>query len=228
MMLAHHEAEGCNELTPEHILIGLRREGYGVGGATLKNFGIELDVLRDRAVKHITQRKVRTDEQVLQVSYSPEALAVWQRAEEWAKRLGHIYIGTEHLLLGVLGNAGVVETLKELGIPDKEVRRECLYLLGFDEAGDPLAKVADLTPTEAMVKYKDVETYPFIALQNTSTDEWEVYTCTSSHFHFIAGGFDEQQAKLLAKALKHVADTWSKTTATGIQPEYPQHLPPSS
>ena len=102
-----------NYIGTEHILLGLVREGDGVAAKVLSNLGVELNKVRS-AVEFIIGRGDRT---VLgEIGLTPRAKKVIELAVDEARRLGHSYIGTEHLLLGLVREgegiaAGVLESL---------------------------------------------------------------------------------------------------------------------
>lgn len=131
LSLAQEEAQRFqhNYIGTEHLLLGLVREGEGVAAKVLNNLGVELEKVRD-AVEFIIGRGDRV---VLgEVGLTPRAKKVIELAVDEARRLNHHYIGTEHLLLGLLREgegigAGVLESL---GVRLEKARKETLAVLG--------------------------------------------------------------------------------------------------
>ncbi|MHC4390332.1 MAG: ATP-dependent Clp protease ATP-binding subunit [Planctomycetota bacterium] len=134
MGLARQEAQRFNHeyIGTEHILLGLIQEGSGVAANVLKNLDIDLDKIR-REVEKIVQ----TGPSMVtmgQLPFTPRAKKVLELAVEEASNLGHNYIGTEHLLLGLIReNEGVAaQVLLNLDLKLDDVREEVLELLGAD------------------------------------------------------------------------------------------------
>jgi len=117
LTLAQEEATRFNHnyIGTEHLLLGLVREGEGVAAKVLANLGVELNRVRS-AVEFIIGRGDRMI--VGEIGLTPRAKKVIELAVDEARRLGHHYIGTEHLLLGVLEyeQASGGGVLTELGI----------------------------------------------------------------------------------------------------------------
>jgi ATP-dependent Clp protease ATP-binding subunit ClpA len=114
MTLAQDEAQrlGHNYMGTEHLLLGLIREGEGVAAVALKRLGVSLDDAR-AAVLHIIGHSDRIV--AGEIGLTPRAKKVLKLAVDEARRMGHHYIGTEHLLLGLLREgegiaAGVLES----------------------------------------------------------------------------------------------------------------------
>src|SRR5437588_10840947 len=132
MQLANQEAQRLNHeyIGTEHILLGLVKEGSGVAANVLKNLGIDLHKIR-LEIERITgsSPEVGTPGKLPQ---TPRAKKVIEFAIEEARSLNHNYVGTEHLLLGLLREQeGVAaQVLMNLGLKLEEVREEVLNLLG--------------------------------------------------------------------------------------------------
>jgi len=130
LSLSQEEAQRFNHnyIGTEHILLGLVREGEGVAAKVLASLGVDLDKVRS-AVEYIIgrgEREVSGD-----IGLTPRAKRVIELAVDEARRLNHNYIGTEHLLLGLLREeegvaAGVLESM---GISLDKVRAETVRLL---------------------------------------------------------------------------------------------------
>ena len=125
LTLAQEEAQRFNHnyIGTEHILLGLVREGDGVAAKVLSNLGVELEKVRS-AVEFIIGRGERTFRG--EIGLTPRAKRVIELAVDEARRLGHNYIGTEHLLLGLLreGEGVAAGVLESLGVGLEKVREE--------------------------------------------------------------------------------------------------------
>jgi len=129
LSLAHEEAERMhhNYIGTEHLLLGLMREEGGVAGRVLRELG--LDTAR---VKEMVERLTGIGRQGgAQVELSPGTEQALQYAIEEARRMGHHYIGTEHLLLGLVrqGEGIGLDVLRRLGITPEQVRRQTRRVL---------------------------------------------------------------------------------------------------
>ena len=114
----------------EHILLGLIRDGEGIATAVLQRLGLRLET-----VKSEVERALAGFPKTLtfgEVPFTPQAKRVLELSIEEARQLGHNYIGTEHLLLGVMkeGQSIAAKILESLGARLDEVRQETLALLG--------------------------------------------------------------------------------------------------
>ncbi|HVT83524.1 MAG TPA: ATP-dependent Clp protease ATP-binding subunit [Phycisphaerae bacterium] len=132
MALANQEAQRFNHeyIGTEHILLGLVKEGSGVGATVLKNLDIDL-----RKVRLEVEKLVKSGPDMVtmgKLPQTPRAKKVIEYAIEEARNLGHNYVGTEHLLLGLLREKDGVaaQVLMNLGLKLEEVREEVLNLLG--------------------------------------------------------------------------------------------------
>jgi ATP-dependent Clp protease ATP-binding subunit ClpC len=137
MQLANQEAQRFNHeyIGTEHILLGLVKEGSGVAANVLKNLDIDLRKIR-LEVEKIVQTGPGSGEQVVmgKLPHTPRAKKVIEYSVEEAKNLNHNYVGTEHLLLGLLREQeGVAaQVLMNLGLKLEDVREEVLNLLGHN------------------------------------------------------------------------------------------------
>jgi excisionase family DNA binding protein len=156
LTLAQEEARGFNHnyIGTEHLLLGLVREGEGVAAKVLTNLGVELYRARS-AVEFIIGRGTQpSGEQPLsgQIGLTPRAKKVLQLAVDEARRLGHHYIGTEHLLLGLVreGEGIAAGVLESLGINLDRVRTETIRVLSSAPRKQPAAAdVAESAPAPA-------------------------------------------------------------------------------
>ena len=131
LSLAQDEAQRFNHnyIGTEHLLLGLVREGDGVAAKVLANLGVELQKVRS-AVEFIIGRGDRI---VLgEIGLTPRAKKVIELAVDEARRLNHHYIGTEHLLLGLVreGEGIAAGVLESLGVNLEKVRVETIRVLG--------------------------------------------------------------------------------------------------
>ncbi len=132
MALANQEAQRFNHeyIGTEHVLLGLIKEGSGVGANVLRNLGVDLPKVRMEIEKLV---KAGPDMVTMgKLPQTPRAKKVVEYAIEEARNLNHNYVGTEHLLLGLLReHDGVAaQVLLNLGLKLEEVRGEVLSLLG--------------------------------------------------------------------------------------------------
>ncbi|HXL37632.1 MAG TPA: Clp protease N-terminal domain-containing protein [Ktedonobacteraceae bacterium] len=135
LSLAQEEAQRFqhNYIGTEHLLLGLVREGEGVAAKVLLQLGVELNKIRG-TVEFIIGRGDRI---VLgQIGLTPRAKKVIELAVDEARRLNHHYIGTEHILLGLLreGEGIAAGVLESLGVRLEQARRETLAVLGVSSS----------------------------------------------------------------------------------------------
>ena len=142
LTLAQEEAQRFNHnyIGTEHLLLGLVREGDGVAAKVLANLGVELSKVRS-AVEFIIGRG---DRAVLgEIGLTPRAKKVIELAVDEARRLNHHYIGTEHLLLGLVreGEGIAAGVLESLGVNLERVRGETTRILSQSapQGGQPAA-----------------------------------------------------------------------------------------
>src|SRR3989304_931176 len=130
LTLAQEEAQRFNHnyIGTEHLLLGLVREGDGVAAKVLNNLGVELTKVRS-AVEFIIGRGGETP--TGEIGLTPRAKKVIELAVEEARRLNHSYIGTEHLLLGLVreGKGIAFGVLESLGVSLERVRTETARIL---------------------------------------------------------------------------------------------------
>jgi ATP-dependent Clp protease ATP-binding subunit ClpC len=151
LTLAQEEALRFNHnyIGTEHLLLGLVREGEGVAAKVLANLGVELNKVRS-AVEFIIGRG---DRAVMgEIGLTPRAKKVIELAVDEARRLGHHYIGTEHLLLGLVreGEGIAAGVLESLGVSLDKVRAEVTRILSqsMPQGSAPGgARAATRTPT---------------------------------------------------------------------------------
>jgi ATP-dependent Clp protease ATP-binding subunit ClpC len=131
IILARGEAEKYQHeyLGTEHLLLGILREGSGVSVSVMQNMGVNLKQLEAELVS-----KLPPTENVLtlgEIPFSPKAKKVLELAVEEARLLGQNYIGTEHLLLGLMKeeNGTAAQVMKSFGVSLSMVRKETISLL---------------------------------------------------------------------------------------------------
>ncbi|MDP3789706.1 MAG: Clp protease N-terminal domain-containing protein, partial [Candidatus Omnitrophota bacterium] len=132
ILLAKEEAKRFNHdyIGTEHILLGLVREGEGVAAAVLENLGLSSEKIRTEV-----EKLVQTGPSTIisgDIPFTPKAKKVMELAMDEAVSLGHNYVGTEHLLLGLLreGEGVASQVLINLGLDLNKVRNEVMRLLG--------------------------------------------------------------------------------------------------
>jgi len=129
----------------EHILLGLIREGEGVAAAVLSNLAADLDELTRLVEENV--RRGKSASTIGELPYTSRAKKVLEYAMAEARELNHSYVGTEHLLLGLLREEKglAAKVLGELGIGLDEARSETLKLLGTDmpSGGPPTGETDD-------------------------------------------------------------------------------------
>ncbi|MFQ5677996.1 MAG: ATP-dependent Clp protease ATP-binding subunit [Gemmatimonadota bacterium] len=116
----------------EHILLGLIREGEGVAAAVLTNLAADLEELHRLVEENVRRGKATAS--IGELPYTSRAKKVLEFAMDEARQLNHTYVGTEHILLGLLKEEKglAAKVLSELGIGLEEARTETLKLLGTE------------------------------------------------------------------------------------------------
>jgi len=139
IILAKEEAKRFNHdyIGTEHILLGLLSEGEGVASVVLQKMGLNLQQIRmeiEKIVKPGPPMIVSGD-----IPFTPTAKKVIELSSEEARSLGHNYIGTEHILLGLIreGEGVASQVLVNLGLDLNKVREEIAELLGSNIQPDP-------------------------------------------------------------------------------------------
>jgi ATP-dependent Clp protease ATP-binding subunit ClpC len=154
MALANQEAQLFNHefIGTEHILLGLVKEGSGVAATVLKNMDIDLKKLRLAVEKMVHSGPDMVT--MGKLPQTPKARKVIEYAIDEARALNHNYIGTEHLLLGLLRETDGIaaQVLMSLGVKLEDVREEVLNLLGagIDEASAGLDMNMKMGPTSSV------------------------------------------------------------------------------
>jgi len=129
LSLAHQEAEKMrhNYIGTEHLLLGLIREDGGVAGRVLRELGLEPERVQEMVERLTGSGQYRGGK----LDLSPGTQQVLEHAVDEARRMGHHYIGTEHLLLGLVryGEGVALEVLRKLGVTPEQIRRQTRRIL---------------------------------------------------------------------------------------------------
>ncbi|WP_077303348.1 ATP-dependent protease ATP-binding subunit ClpC [Virgibacillus pantothenticus] len=123
---------GHNNIGTEHILLGLVREGEGIAAKALQSLGLEISKIQEEVEKLIGVGK----QPMQTIHYTPRAKKVVELCQDEARKLGHSYVGTEHILLGLIreGEGVAARVLNNLGVSLNKARQQVLQLLGSNES----------------------------------------------------------------------------------------------
>ena len=121
-----------NNVGTEHILLGLIREGEGIAAKALRALGIKAEDIQKEVETLIGEGK----HSMQSIHFTPRAKKVVELSQDEARKLGHSYVGTEHILLGLIreGEGVASRVLKNLGVSLNKARQQVLTLLGAHEA----------------------------------------------------------------------------------------------
>src|SRR6202165_123175 len=148
IVLAQEEAQrlGNNYIGTEHVLLGIISEGESLAAKVLETLGVNLAKVRAE-VEAIVGRGGQTVQQ--EMVFTPRAKRVIELAFEEARQLNHNYIGTEHLLLGLIreGEGVAARVLTNLGVDPAKVRVQTTSLLGAETQTQSTSKGKSKTPT---------------------------------------------------------------------------------
>ena len=154
VVLAQEEARMLNHnyIGTEHILLGLIHEGEGVAAKSLESLGISLDSVREQVQEIIGQGQQAPSGHI---PFTPRAKKVLELSLREALQLGHNYIGTEHILLGLIreGEGVAAQVLVKLGADLNRVRQQVLQLLSGYQGKEPAAAggPSEGTPSGSLV-----------------------------------------------------------------------------
>jgi len=144
LALAQDEAIRLNHnyIGPEHLLLGLIREGEGVAARVLEHLGVQLSAARSGVESTIGRGEATTAPS--SITLHPRTKKIIELAIDEAKKLGHSHVGTEHLLLGMVREAGSVasQVLSSLGVALEQVREQTIATL----TGQGVATTGPHTP----------------------------------------------------------------------------------
>ncbi|MEW6084787.1 MAG: ATP-dependent Clp protease ATP-binding subunit [Chloroflexota bacterium] len=138
LSLAHQEAEQSrnNNIGTEHLLLGLMDEEGGVAGRVLRELGMTSDRVRE-VIRRVSASSVGFDPS--RVELAGDTQQVLELAVDEARRLGHHYIGTEHILLGLVRVDGTaLEVLRRLGVTPDQIRRQTRRVLNEAASSSPM------------------------------------------------------------------------------------------
>ena len=139
LKLAQYEAKHLKHahVGTEHILLGLLHEGTNVAAKALSSIGIDLYTVRQR-VHELVEKEDFDDLETEEIGYAPETKTIMEYAVEQAQALGHDYIGTEHILLGIIYDTESIacEILVSLGADLNIIHDAILDLLNEDTLND--------------------------------------------------------------------------------------------
>ncbi|MEY5144782.1 MAG: hypothetical protein RL745_143, partial [Actinomycetota bacterium] len=152
VVLAQEEARMLNHnyIGTEHILLGLIHEGEGVAAKALEALNISLDAVREQVQETIGQGQQAPSGHI---PFTPRAKKVLELSLREALGLGHNYIGTEHILLGLIreGEGVAAQVLVKLGADLNRVRQQVIQLLSGFQGKEPAAGPAEGTPATSLV-----------------------------------------------------------------------------
>ncbi|MBB4929266.1 ATP-dependent Clp protease ATP-binding subunit ClpC [Lipingzhangella halophila] len=154
VVLAQEEARMLNHnyIGTEHILLGLIHEGEGVAAKALESLGISLEAVRQQVEEIIGQGQQAPSGHI---PFTPRAKKVLELSLREALQLGHNYIGTEHILLGLIreGEGVAAQVLVKLGADLNRVRQQVIQLLHGYQGKEPQATGAssEQTPSTSLV-----------------------------------------------------------------------------
>lgn len=123
---------GHNNIGTEHVLLGLVREADGIAAKALQSLGLEVPKIQEEVEKLIGVGK----QPMQTIHYTPRAKKVVELSQDEARKLGHSYVGTEHILLGLIreGEGVAARVLNNLGVSLNKARQQVLQLLGSNES----------------------------------------------------------------------------------------------
>jgi ATP-dependent Clp protease ATP-binding subunit ClpC len=125
---------GHKDIGTEHVLLGLIREGEGIAAKALQSLGLGLDKIQSE-VESLIGRGTEQSGGNYTPNYTPRAKKVIELSMDEARKLGHTYVGTEHILLGLIreGEGIAARIMNNLGVSLNKARQQVLQLLGSSE-----------------------------------------------------------------------------------------------
>ncbi len=154
LSLAHQEAERMrhNYIGTEHLLLGLIREEGGVAGRVLRELGLEAERVQEMVERMVGTGQYRGGK----LDLSPGTQQVLEFAVDEARHMGHHYIGTEHLLLGLVryGEGVAIEVLRKLGVTPEQIRRQTRRVLQESSAARRTSTPSEPKPKQEAAKPK--------------------------------------------------------------------------
>ncbi len=181
-MLAQEEARDLNHafIGTEHILLGLIREGEGVAAKALDALGVTFDVVREKVEEAIG---ANTNPSPGSPPFTPRAKKVLELSLREALQLGHSYIGTEHMLLGLVreGDGVAAQVLSDLGADMARVRTQVIQMMsgqagkeaGADRVRPAAKRATPRAPAARPSSTSSVATSPSSPAKASSTRWWD-------------------------------------------------------
>ncbi|MDQ1717220.1 MAG: ATP-dependent Clp protease ATP-binding subunit ClpC [Pseudonocardiales bacterium] len=152
VVLAQEEARMLNHnyIGTEHILLGLIHEGEGVAAKAMESLGISLEAVRQQVEEIIGQGQQAPSGHI---PFTPRAKKVLELSLREALQLGHNYIGTEHILLGLIreGEGVAAQVLVKLGADLNRVRQQVIQLLNGYQSKEPAGAAPEGAPSTSLV-----------------------------------------------------------------------------
>jgi ATP-dependent Clp protease ATP-binding subunit ClpC len=152
VVLAQEEARMLNHnyIGTEHILLGLIHEGEGVAAKAMESLGISLEAVRQQVEEIIGQGQQAPSGHI---PFTPRAKKVLELSLREALQLGHNYIGTEHILLGLIreGEGVAAQVLVKLGADLNRVRQQVIQLLNGYQSKEPAGTAPEGAPSTSLV-----------------------------------------------------------------------------
>jgi ATP-dependent Clp protease ATP-binding subunit ClpC len=172
LQLANEEAERLshNYIGTEHLLLGIVKEESGIAGRVLRELGAKPDRVAEM-VERMTGAGRRAS--AAKLDLTPRTKQVLEYAVEEARKLGHSYIGTEHLLLGLIrqGDGVAIDVLRQLGLTSDRIRRETLRAIQQEQpegSGKPASSTSSAPSPSSPMQKKERPKTP--ALDQLATD----------------------------------------------------------
>ncbi len=149
LSLAHQEAERLHQgyIGTEHLLLGMMKEEGGIAGRVLRELGLDA-VRMEEVIIRITGMGTST---TAKLDLSPGVQRALENAVEEARKMGHHYIGTEHLLLGLvqLGEGVALDVLRKMGVSAEQIRRQTRRVLDESSHTPPPEQTQRRSPVGA-------------------------------------------------------------------------------
>ncbi len=153
ILLAQEEAKNLrhNYVGTEHILLGLLAEGEGVAAVALSNMGVELENVRKEVLNTIGKGSYDADI----MGFTPRTKRIFELSFLEARNLGHNYVGTEHILLGLLeeGEGVAIVVLKKLGVDIQKLEENILNMLSDNQSKATSSQEGGSNTTPNLDKY---------------------------------------------------------------------------
>ena len=182
VVLAQEEARMLNHnyIGTEHILLGLIHEGEGVAAKALESLGISLDAVRQQVEEIIGQGQQAPSGHI---PFTPRAKKVLELSLREALQLGHNYIGTEHILLGLIreGDGVAAQVLVKLGADLNRVRQQVIQLLHGYQGKEPAASGTAGAESAPSTASNALRRLPSPGVSSASRPSVQTVNCTSGN-----------------------------------------------